>query len=80
MATGSWPLWKKRSTLGEVHWSQPFKRGTALCQSRMDRFRVPSLGFNHKVDVFGGAWLRVKRYGVPPDNQVLNAVGVEAGQ
>ena len=57
-----------------------FEGSTEAGQRRIDRFRVGQIRFNEDLKVLGGTRLRMERNCVPADNQIHNAVGVEARQ
>jgi hypothetical protein len=64
----------------EVFGCQAIEGCAELAQRVIDRPRVFGVWFDEEVDIFGGAWLRVKRDSLATNDQILNFLGVEDGQ
>lgn len=64
----------------EISDRNPFKGCAKGNQSIPDGLRVLRIRSDENIEVFGRAGLRVQRYRVASDDQVLNAVGVEGPQ
>ena len=61
---------EKFAALPEIFGSEPFRWRAEFRQSLIDCLRVVGVGLNQKVNIFGGARLRVERYGVAPHDKV----------
>jgi hypothetical protein len=71
---------KKLFVLDEIGGCQSFKRCAEFREGGIDRSAVFGIRFNQQVNILGGARLRVKRYGIPANNQIFNFLVVEDGQ
>ena len=65
--------------VGEVLGAQSFNRCSELRKRGIHGFAVFSVCANQNIQIFGRAWLRMKRNPISADNELPNLSGVESG-
>ena len=71
---------EKVSAIGEILGLYSFERSTKFCQGGTDRVRVLRVRLDEQIDVLREAGLCMIDNGIPADDQVPNAMGIEGGQ
>jgi hypothetical protein len=66
----------KAAPVSKVFHADVLNGSTEGSKRRVDRLGVGRVRFYKKVQILGGAGLRVERYGIASDDKVFNAVGV----
>jgi hypothetical protein len=71
---------EERAGFLKVGGGQTLQRRAEFSQGRENRPCVFRIGLHQDVEVFGGAGLRMDRYGIGANDKVLSAVRVQNGQ